>query len=254
MAHTPADSAIKIDKKLEEAIANAPNGEFIKEIMRQAMVDQGLATRAWDSSILEPVEQALAPRAYTTTVQINGVKHILEASTQEGLNRQETALYRAALQGGTNEPTPRDPQGRFTAEPKASVPAVSSEPRADAAIDTAAIEAYLRAQHIDPEALKTVSGEQAKQKWEKATQEFLRTSDWPGGEANKRALGEKLIEMKAEPSANSLRRAYEELKRSNSLSENPELALEKKIAGARDAGELREILGQHYGGTSMWGR
>src|SRR5665213_1169193 len=186
MSWTPADSAIKIDRALEEAIANAPNGEFIKELMKNAMVTQGLAVRAWDTSILEPVEQALAPRVYATTVQINGVKHLLEAPTQAELDRKETALYRAALQGGTNEPAAvvsRDPQDRFTAEPVASVPAAPPEPRADASID-AAVEAYLRNQGIEPEALKEISAQQHTKSWQDASAEFLRTSYWPGSEPN----------------------------------------------------------------------
>jgi len=93
MSWTPESSAIKVTPDMQKALETA-NAEQIKEMMKQAAVDQRLVVREWDSSILTPVTQGTAPQKVGKVVVLNGVKHTLEAATEQELLAKENALYR----------------------------------------------------------------------------------------------------------------------------------------------------------------
>jgi len=265
MSWSPSDSAIKVTPSLEERLAKATSAE-IPEILKQAAVDQGLATRAWDPSILEPVEPGTRPRAYAKAVVLNGVKHIIEGATEQEMLANENEFYRTqvaqpAAAAATEQH--RDDAGRFVAAKSAEEQAADAVAKAD--LDMAfrlgtittedylarsgAISEYLEKQGIPLEDLKASvadkSAQRFEQSWASATAQFLAThSDWPGGQENMRKVGELLKQMDAvdEPSAENLAIAYQWLKDNGQLVANPEIEAANRVASARSVEEIREAV------------
>src|ERR1700731_2721444 len=122
MPFDPSNSAIKVDRTLEEKLKGASHEE-IKEIMSDAARSQGLYSLDWDGESRIPVENATAPQKVGKVIVLNGVKHSLVADDEAGLLAQETAIYRSAMQPTETrtEPTRDASTGRFTAaEPVAT--------------------------------------------------------------------------------------------------------------------------------------
>src|ERR1700682_1356904 len=117
-------SAIKTDRSIEEAISKATSQAEVQQILRDAAVNQGVVRPdIYDPNVLLEVAPGPAARGYAKTVIINGLKHILEGSTEAELLQAENALYRQTMQPATTqqiEQPARDAStGRFTssAEP-----------------------------------------------------------------------------------------------------------------------------------------
>jgi hypothetical protein len=251
MAFTPENSAIRVDKMLEEKLKTA-SFEEMHEILNQAVVDQGHAVRDYYSpDVLIPVDRPFPKRA--KIVVVDGVKHTIEGATETELPQNETAFYRQAFNGAaapTNreEPQPRDAAGRFTADQGDQEAAIKA---ADAHLallrgESDALDRALAARGIDPAALQEVSNQRYQQNWASATAEFLRGpgGSWPGGEANKQKLGDVLVSMglSENPSVDSLARAYDYMKKNNLVVANEAVEFEDRIAEATSHEELRDIL------------
>ncbi len=285
MSFTPENSAIALDKSTEERIAAATSGEQIKEILREAAIKQNLVVPdIYDPNVLLPVEPGSAPRSFAKTVTVNGQKTVLEATTELDLAQRETEFYRQLFaQPAAGAEQPRDSQGRFTADHSRNAnqhrtlpdTVRSDDPAAEAArqadlrtkmlsgaitvdqymVQSGAVERALSEAGISPAALREVSDQRYQQSWQASVDEFLKSSDWPGGQENLKLLGEKLIEMNATdtPSVEVLQRAYVDLKRANRLTANPETVLERKLADCKTPAEIREALsgaGLYHGG--LW--
>src|SRR6266436_3019162 len=98
MAFDPSNSAIRVDASLEEKLKGATH-EQIKELLKEAAVEQRLAVREWDQSILTATELAsTAPKKFGKVVVLNGVKHSLIADDESGLLAAENELYKQAMQ------------------------------------------------------------------------------------------------------------------------------------------------------------
>ena len=276
-------SAIKTDRSIEEAISKATSQAEVQQILRDAAVNQGVVRPdIYDPNVLLEVAPGTVPRGYAKTVIVNGLKHILEGSTEAELLQAENALYRAAVQPATTQQTeqPRDTStGRFTSSAE---PIVSDEQKAALQLQfqlgqisaseyiekSGAVSEYLEKAGIPVEELKAQvqekQSERVTQSWQSATQEFLNSPAgnwWPGGEINMEKIGKVLIEMEAEdePSAENLRRAAEYLRDSNQLVEPPEVAERNRaLEAARIIGEvtdpytLREML--QPGTSGLFGR
>jgi hypothetical protein len=265
------------DANFQKKLDACTTPEQIKELFHSQELAQGLRVPdAFDETLLHlaPIPQ---PRSFAKTVTVNNVKHILESDSAEGLVEAEVNLYRHIFEPPAANVTvqPRDPEtGPFRATAEQERAAAAADPSLEAAhqadlrgqmirgeispeefaIQSGAMDRALQQSGIDPEALREVSHQKYEQNWATATQEFLASSDWPGGTDNMKRLGDTLISMGAteKPSVETLRRAYDHLKKNNLLVENAEAAREKKIAQARTPEELRDALG--YQANMLWGR
>ncbi len=269
MAWTPNDSPINVTPDMQKALETA-NAEQIKELMKQAAVDQRLVVREWDTSILTPVTQGTAPQKVGKVVVLNGVKHTLEAATEQELLAKENALYRSQLQPATTTTTrqtvEQPPVNQANADQKAALSLEFQMGRLtvdEYLQQSGAIDSYLADQGIDMDSLREVAASQQTertiQSWAEATEEFKNSSagaSWPGGEANRAKLGEILIEMGAEdsPNAENLRLAYQYMQENNLLVPNSEIEVRDRIAEATSPAELREALGYNERSSGMFGR
>src|SRR6266699_435230 len=234
MAWTPNDSPINVTPDMQKALETA-NAEQIKEMMKQAAVDQRLVVREWDSSILTPVTQGTAPQKVGKVVVLNGVKHTLEAATEQELLAKENALYRAQLQPATTTTSRQTEQplvNQADADQKAALSLEFQMGRLtvdEYLQQSGAIDSYLADQGIDMDSLREVAASQQTertiQSWAEATEEFKNSSagsSWPGGEANRAKLGEILVEMDAtdHPNAENIARAYRYMQENDLLVQN----------------------------------
>jgi hypothetical protein len=276
MSFFPNDSAIKVapGSELERAVSAAKSVSEKQQILFQAAQDQHLIERdGFDSEgrnhfAFHPVEPGTlaAAKGYATTVTIDGVKHVLEAGTEQELLAKETALYRAALQlAATTQAEieaeaarvadlerPRNERGQF----------ITHDPAITALAPTVA--AALEAQGIDVAALQEFTaakqGERLQTSWAEATETF-RTNhpDWIGGEANQalfaRLLNEGNLIDAADKSA-ALEAVYNYAVENNLLVENPELTARDAIGKAQTYDELKAAIGYRGadGSSGLWGR
>jgi hypothetical protein len=273
----PSDSAIKVDRSLEEKLKTASHEE-IKEIMRQASLDQNLVREDWNPEFLIPVEQT-APRGYAKTIIVNGVKTILEGATEQELLAKENAFMRQTFEHAA--PTqqtqqPRNERGQFIA----AEPIVSDEQKAALSLQfqlgqidvstyleqSGAVAEYMEKAGVPIEELRAQIQEKQEahyeQSWAQATSEFLAGAGnwWPGGDINMEKIGTTLIEMGAEdsPCVENLRRAAEYLRDNGQLVETAEtkahnqaVEAERIINSTTDPYRLREMLQPGHG---LWGR
>jgi hypothetical protein len=247
----------KFDKAFEDRLNACTNPEEIKTLMHSREIEQGLVREDWDKSILIPVKQP-EPSGFAATVTIAGTKYTLEADSETSLRQKEIDLYRQVFAQPAEETDQqrRDPATgpfRGTAEQQRIADAAANDDTRQ--IEGDIIERALRERGIDPEALQEVSSQQYNKKWQSATQEFLQSSDWPGGDENRQKLGEVLIAMNAtdKPSVQTLRTAFEHMKKNNLLVENAEVSQQNRLAAAKSPEEIREIL-NYRGDTAMWNR
>jgi hypothetical protein len=119
MSFTPENSAIRVDRNLEEKLKTASHEE-IKELLKDAAVEQGAARREWDTSILTATELVgAAPRRFAKTEIVAGQKMVFEGDSEIEVERQIGAAYKtaAALAQPVVTPQqteqPRGTDGRF---------------------------------------------------------------------------------------------------------------------------------------------
>jgi hypothetical protein len=276
---SPSKLGEEFNAEFQKKVDACTTPEQLKELFHNQELAQGMRVPdPFDETLLH-LANIPQPRGYAKTVTVNGVKHILEGATETELADAEVSLYRSLFsQPAAETEQPRDPatgQFRATADQEraaatAADPATEAARQADLrgqmirgeispeefAIQSGAIERALASAGIDPEALREVSHQQYEQNWASATEEFLASSDWPGGEINRQRLGETLIAMDAidSPSVDTLRRAYQILKDKNKLVENAELTRERRLAEAKSPAEIREILNYRGDqGSGIWG-
>jgi hypothetical protein len=274
MAYTPENSAIRVTPEIEKHMQTLVSADEIKAYLAQVAVDQHLVERdRFSPDLLIPTEPGTAPRAFAKTVIVNGVKHIIEGSTEAELLANETQFYRTQLQPASTETQRDSATGRFVAKEDADKATQEELVRksdlelkfkrgeisaADYLDQSGAIETFLATNGIDLEALKTTSEEKAGQRlattWESATAEFLKTSDWPGGDGALAEIGRTIqsLGLEGSPSVESLQAAYADMKRRNAVPKNSETELHNRIASAKSPDELRQILGR--GSSSLFGR
>jgi hypothetical protein len=274
MAYGPQDSAIKVTPALEEKLKDA-SFEEIKEIMKNAAVEQGLAHREWDETIVTPNEPGTVPKGFARTVTINGTKHVVEADSELALEKAMGDLYRAKLQPAATEQQTeqaRGTDGRFVAQDDAEAQAAHISEVTELRMQmirgeitpeefltkSGAFDSYLAERGVDMETLQEASGKRIERAWVDATSGFLNSeagSWWPGGSDNMEKISHVLIEMGAteEPCVENLRRAAEYLRDSGQLIENPEVALQQKIADAQSFSDIVSIMRPGSGG-SLFGR
>jgi hypothetical protein len=275
---SPSALGEKFSADFQKRLDACENSTQIAELMHTEEINRNLVKPDWDPSFLNPVE-APKHRGYATTVNVNGQKIILEAESELELHQKEIETYRklfaSPAAAGTEQP--RDPatgQFRATADQERAA-AASVDAAAKVELDlkfkrgeisaaeyieqSGAVKDYLAKEGVSIDALKTAVDQTQtasyEQSWAQATEQFLASSDWPGGTENQKRLGETLIAMGAtkEPSVKTLRRAYDHLKKNNLLVENAELTQQKRLSEAKTPAEIREILG-YQGTMALWGK
>jgi hypothetical protein len=262
MSFTPKDSAIPVDKSLEEKIANA-SFEEIKQLLKDQSVAAGVCVQDYyDKTIYLPLEQS-APAPPSPKVgrilKVDGKAYLVEAETEEGLAAAIDEFYRGIFQ----QPAPPAAQQQRTqprntdftdAEQAEAVRKSELELRfkrgeisaSQYLEESNAVADYLAQNGVDMESLRTVSGQRFEQSWSDAAATFAQQHpDWPGGEQNKNLLG-RVIEangwMDAEDKAAALHAAYEQLKAQDALIMTPEQELSDKLANAKSHSEVSDAL------------
>jgi hypothetical protein len=269
MSFDPSNSAIRVDASLEEKLQGATH-EQIKELLKDAAVEQHLAVREWDESILTPTALAGAPRPqkFARAVIIDGHKHIVEADSGLALEKSVGDLYRSAMQpAATTQQTteqPRNERGQFvSAENVATkIELELAFKRGDITASdyiqrSGAVAEYLEKSGVPLEDLKaSVADKQYERSWAEATQEFLAGpgNDWPGGSRNLEIAGLLIKEngLTGKPSVETLSKVWAFMKENNLAVKNPDPAAATAVASAKSVEEIREAFGGRS--SSMFGR
>jgi len=249
MSWNPSDSAIKVTPSLEERLAKATSAE-IPEILKQAAIDQGLAKRDWDPSILVPAEQSAT---FKKSFTINGQTRTIEGATELELAQAETVLFKSLM----DAPAPAA---------AAAEPARGTDGRvvnAENAVDVEELRMQMIQGTITPEEfvaragiIERVVDQRAERAtvtgWETATASFLNSPEgqnWPGGAA--------LSRIQQILTANHLEDAEDKLEALKSAwlfmqQQDYETQINEKLRTATPD-ELREAIG--YGRSSgMFGQ
>jgi hypothetical protein len=107
----------------------------------------------------------------------------------------------------------------------------------------------------------TKQAEAVQQSWVSATETFRNSiagSDWPGGTRNRQKLGECLLQLglSENPSAESLAKGFEYMKKNHMLVDNEEIAQRDAVLKAQTPAELRAAVGYRgiNEGGGFWGR
>jgi len=255
---TAADSAIRVNKTLEEKVAAAQSQAEVLQIMKAASLEQGLVVPdRFDPDILHPVapsERSAAPQKFRKTVVVSGVKHVLESDSELGLASAESALYKSLFSqpaAPANGEQPRDSQGRF-------VPAEPEPQSADEVARVAELELQFKRGDITAADYLERSGaiEKHEQRkligdWKSATNEFIHSEaarNYPGGTETLQRMYNVLVEQGWEnnASAETLEAAWQILQQ-----EDYENAITEKVNAASDKFALRDTL---QPGSSLFGR
>jgi hypothetical protein len=168
-----------------------------------------------------------APREFKQTVKINGRDFSFVADSAESLERQISSARSVAEAFAADEAvTPRSVRAKTQAEREREIYdrtqldqqfKLGQLTTAEYLDRTNAIGEYLASQGVD---VAKLSQEQANRSWADATETFLQSSDWPGGEKNLSLIRDKLAALglvDATDKVAALRTAYRELKKAGTL-------------------------------------
>jgi hypothetical protein len=255
---SPENSAIHVNKTLEEKIAAATSQAEIETLMHEAALAQHLvAPDLFDETVLHPTN--VAPQILEKTISVNGQTHTIRGASEGELAHNEAALFRNlfAHKPDAAEP-PRDERGRF-------VPAEPEPQSADEVARNAELElAFKRgditaAQYIEKSGVVDAAIERRENAkisgdtllWKSATDSFLQSesaANYPGGEEYLRRMYDCLLENGWEnnPSAETLQAAWQILQQ-----EDYEAEIAQKAQSTNDPYELRNRL---QPGSSLFGR
>jgi hypothetical protein len=267
MSFTPDNAAIRTTPEMEAHLKTLVSAGEIEAYLHAEAEKQGLVQKdACNPSVLIPTALANnAPRKLAKVITINGTKHIIEGADEAEVAANEAALYRHifAPKNTTQQDQQREANGRFTS------PADKQAQEAEA-VRLAKVEQDYRAGILSTDDYLLQSGaidraltarqqqEQSyAQSWAQSVEQFLASSDWPGGKENMKILGQILAENNltdAEDKVAALQTAYKHavenkllVKTSEQQRLESEAALREKLKNVNDPAQLRAITLQHYG-------
>lgn len=274
---------LKVTPQMEKEISNASPDE-IKDIIHQALVDQGLAVRdSFNPSILLTATPRPEPKKFAIAITdpATGKKEFLEADSQEALNALQLQWYREHPPTTTQQDnTPRGKDGRFQKQTPADPDAVHQQRvfdvtqlelkfkrgeinAADYIQQSGALAQALEAELGMPldevkEHFQERQGQKEVKSWSEATEKFLNSAEganWPGTEANKTTLGQIIQTFQTEDGTlladlqdkqEAITIAWNYMQEHPELiKENPELVQRDKISKATSRLEIDEILGRN---------
>ena len=274
------DSAIKLNAEQEAKVRTLVSAEEITAYLHDLSVAQGLTVRdGFNREILLAAAPGTQPRGYARRLTINGAPVIVEGVTELELEQKVNAVLREAFEGkqpaAGDEPARDAATGRFTADRGKADEAAAANEEQKAALQldfqlgritaseyiekSGAVAEFLQSQGIDMdslrEAVSTKSDEKTIQSWQHATDAFLNGpagSDWPGGSANLKIIGDLIREnnLDSSPSVESLAACWAYMKENGLVQSNPELESQQKIADATDFESIRTAA---RGGSSLFG-
>ena len=211
---------VTMNAELAKAVAGATDTETIKAALLAEAAKQQTAAEDAAAVTAEAEAKAAAEKAeaakhaaeiqtYTRVETIGGREVNFEASNELELERMVNNAYKVAyaLQPGTEEPEVSQ------VDPAAAQKAAEEKAEAQSELElkfkrgevTAAeyikqsgiMESYLADQGISIDAMKgaieKTQNSQYEESWAQATTEFLKHSDWPGGDRNLALISDKLI-------------------------------------------------------------
>ena len=241
MAWTPNESAYRMTPERETEINNA-DAESIKLLMKRYILEDGQVVRdTINPDVLLEVENPPAiPQRFAERVLVNGKTVIVEADSQEELNRAVIETYKSGQGQPQAHPQPR-PQPQQ--QPRANDGRFRS-PGDDV------LENLLATRGITLDDLQLAVSRNFTSSWAEATQEFLSTegANWPGGDENLRRISNKILElglMDSSDRVGALATAYRALRDADQLLPNPAAEREREyneaIASATSPAEIAEI-------------
>ncbi len=280
MSYTPEQSALKLTPDQEKAISEMKSSTEISAYLMDQMVEQGLAAREWDPTILRPIEQK--PVGLTKSITVNGVRHVVEGKNEQELLANENAILHAAFSqpaaaaAAVRQPAaaveqPRDAAGRFVE----AVPVVVDEATkkalslklqlgqisvAEYLEQSGAVNEYLESQGVPLTELQTAVKERQEtrftQDWVEAVEAFRNSAeglDWPGSQENLLTIGRIIAKNNltdAEDKTAALIAAFNYMKENNLVADTPEsraanakAEMEEKVKNATSMSELLEAVG-----------
>jgi hypothetical protein len=247
MAFSPNDAALQLTPAEADHLKTLTTDQ-IGPYLRDLEVERGLIIPDWDPTLyVEPVPGS-QPKGFAKTLVINGVKTILEAASETELLQKENALLKQTFENAATTQQEQQDESPRILETDDGLHAIEND----------LVARSLRDQGIDPEALREFSDQKLAQSWASAVEEFKSGvgRDWPGGTENMKIAGEILAENNLPPTADSLARVFEYMRKNDLLAENPALTAREKIANAQSPEELREALGYRGGvdNATLFGR
>jgi hypothetical protein len=223
---SPSRLGENVDAALAEKIASAKSSYEITEILHNAAIARGLVTRDIDPLILNEVNVPV-PKSYAKTLNINGIKHVVEAATEEGLQQAELSLMREIFGGQSQEQRHEQQQeqqpkfsnvvydpiagryrngdGQFLSDEVAAQLIQQIQRDTSDLTRQSELEMKFKRGEIDSATYIRESGvldqvldQREQQSWADATGEFLNSDygqNWMGGEAGVTVMSRKLEEL-----------------------------------------------------------
>jgi hypothetical protein len=231
-------STITTDKKLDEEINQATSQAEIQALIRNAAIEQGVVRPdLYDPNVLNeiPAAEKAAPatpaNSFTRAEVIGGREFTFTADTDLELANMIGQAYKVAE---AVRPSETDERGSRFFKPEPT--GISEETKADLLLrfqlgqlsaadyveQSGEISAYLERKGISGglDAVQEVVAKKYEQSWQDATGEFLKNSDWPGGQRNLKVIGltiQNLGLTDAEDKVGALTAAYNEMKRNGTI-------------------------------------
>ena len=272
MAHMAEHSAIEVNDALSEKLHGADSMEAIKDLLKAAAVQQNLVVPdQYDHSILLPVEPGTTPKRFARTVEIGGKKTIVEADSEHEADKAAIELYRAAQnpqqqqqqrQQPQPQAQPRTDDGRFAKQQQDDAVKRSELDlkfrRGEIPVDeyiaqSGTLDRYLEEKGVSVATLIDVSNQRYTQGWADASERFKNSaegSDWPGGDANMKIIGEEIIAMGLQDSEDkfgALVAAYQKLKAEERLVPTPGQELARELANATSFSDVARLAKGYQG-------
>ena len=262
----PNDSAIRLNAEQEEKVSTM-DSESLKEYLRGLAVEQNLVRRdLFSPDVLIPVEHP-QPKTFAKVIVVNGVKHVVEAGSKEGLDAAEIEVYRTLFGADsaqqTREAAPleqlRNDNGQFVSRDDPSFQAELKLKMMTGEIDvptyireSGALDGYLSETYgLDPNAIANQKNERG---WQEATQQFLKGAgrEWQGGAENLQRIQQILHENGLENGIEgnklaALEAAYKYMVENDLMIPNPEIEAQKQIASSNDPETLRAAAHRSVG-------
>ena len=278
MSFLPTDSAIKVDRNLEEKLKGASFEEIKAHLANAAVEQQLVVPDRYDNSVLIPTELAnAAPKRFAKAITVNGQKLIFEGESELDIERAIGHHFRAMQSAPiqeTEQPARDASTGRFTSSAE---PSVSQETKDSLSLQlqlgqidiatylerSGAVTDYLEKAGVPMEELRSAvqekSSQRFEQSWEQATEAFLQGagSDWPGGQENLSTANRLIVEngLMDQPSAETLAAVWAHMQKNGlavesqeQKSHNRSVETQQRIGEATSFEEIRQA------GSSLFGR
>ncbi|MFZ0977888.1 MAG: hypothetical protein WAN23_00680 [Candidatus Acidiferrales bacterium] len=275
-------------EEFKKAVDACETPDEVAALMRAAAIQVGVVKPdALNPTVLHevPVSQVAQPRSFAKTLVINGQKHVVEATTEQGLVDAELAYMREIFGQTAEHDEPakevftnvvydpvskryRGPDGLFLTDEQARQMLAQTQTDGVEAARQADLELKFKrgeisaAQYIEASGvIDTIANKRVEQSWAAATQEFLNSdfgADWAGGDANVERMGKMLKKMgltESEDKVAALAAAYQAMQEEDAETDQQKVDADyaKELAACTSRAEIDEVTRRYFAGRTCNG-